>query len=380
MKVITVYIVFAIFLFSCGNGGNRENHTEKSVHQAGLAALPVLDMEYAYEHVDEADTSFVWNDIIDNVRFIPLETKEECLIQRWITPVLLGNDFVVTCFPGQMDAFLFDSSGHFVRRIARMGRGPGEMQGVLMNAMPYQNDRYVLFDTGYHTVIKDREGHWIRTLFNGQYRHLYPHDSGFVYVNQYQRFPNDSTFLCFTDSLGNIVKELKEPSEKRIDPDESRIMGGLDLREIFFSEGKLWLMKSYNDTLFRIAKKNIEPYLILYRGKYSPEQSDKDKKTIGIVDYKEIGPYSLIVSNIYQIRNRETGKIIAMRKSNDRTFTGALGNFNYRLPNNCIMQMDLVSIKDGKLIFLIDEQQIKEYLHLAEDDNPVLMVADLKED
>ena len=376
MKVITVYIVFSIFLFSCGNGGNRENHTEKSVHQAGLAALPVLDMEYAYEHVDEADTSFVWNDIIDNVRFIPLETKEECLIQRWITPVLLGNDFVVTCFPGQMDAFLFDSSGHFVRRIARMGRGPGEMQGVLMNAMPYQNDRYVLFDTGYHTVIKDREGHWIRTLFNGQYRHLYPHDSGFVYVNQFQRFPNDSTFLCFTDSLGNVVKELKEPSEERINPDESGIIiGELELRKIFSTDEKLLLMKSYNDTLFRITKEQtIEPYLILHRGKYAPSLKDKDKTTIGPSNYKEIGPYSIIRSGVFQIWNRETGTLVAMRHFN------VGNNIKYRLPDNRLITVYFQSIQNGKFVFLPRLEEIYEYLNLKEDDNPVLMIADLKED
>ena len=379
MKVITVYIVFSIFLFSCGNGGNRENHTEKSVHQAGLAALPVLDMEYAYEHVDEADSSFVWNDIIDNVRFIPLETKEECLVSRGISPVLLGNDFVVARFPGLEDSFLFDSSGHFVRRIARMGRGPGEIQSVLMNVMPYQNDRYILFDAaGYQTVIKDREGRWIRTLFNGQYRCLYPHDSGFVYVNQYQRFPNDSTFLCFTDSLGNVVKELKEPGEERLNPDESGIIGGLDHRKIFSTDEKLWLMKSYNDTLFRITKeRTIKPYLILHRGKYAPSLKDKDKTTIGAVSYNEIGPYSVILSAVFQIWNRETGKLVAMRKFN------AGDNIKYRLPNNRIVQMNLMSIKNGKLIFLTKlsmDEQIREYLHLAEDDNPVLMIADLKED
>ena len=342
-------------------------------------------MEYVYEHIDKADTSFLWNDIIANERFIPLETTEKCLIGggSW-SAVPFGNDFLVYAPMGiSVPVFQFDSCGRFIRRIARYGKGPGEMIGLLWNVIPFHNDRYVMIGNSYKTIVKDSAGNRIRDLIDTQLLLRYPYDSGFVYVNQYQRFPNDSTFLCFTDSLGNIVKELKEPSEERISPNESGIIDGLDVRKVFFSEGKLWLMKSYNDTLFRIAKKNIEPYLILYRGKYSPEQSDKDKKRINILDYKEIGPYSLIVSDIYQIRNRETGKIIAMRKGNNRTFIGTLGNFNYRLPNNCIMQMNLMSIKNGKLIFLTKpskDEQIREYLHLAEDDNPVLMVADLKED
>ena len=46
------------------------------------------------------------------------------------------------------------------------------------------------------------------------------------------------------------------------------------------------------------------------------------------------------------------------------------------------MQINLMSIKNGKLIFLIKpsmDEHIRAYLHLAEDDNPVLRVADWKE-
>ena len=75
------YIVFVLFLFSCGSGGNSGQGKE-----SGISALPVLDMEYAYEHVDEADTSFVWNDLIENERFIPLETKENSDPQKLPEP------------------------------------------------------------------------------------------------------------------------------------------------------------------------------------------------------------------------------------------------------------------------------------------------------
>ena len=373
----TIILVILLFLFSCDHAAKKNNQTEN--------VLPVLDMEYVYEHIDKADTSFLWNDIITNERFIPLETTEKCLIGggSW-SAVPFGNDFLVYAPVGlPAPVFQFDSCGRFIRRIAQYGKGPGEMTGFLWNVIPFHNDRYVMIGNSYKTIVKDSDGNLIRDLIDTKFLLRYPYDSGFVYVNQYQRFPNDSTFLCFTDSLGNIVKELKEPSEERISPNESRIIDGLDLREIFFSEGKLWLMKSYNDTLFRITERqSIEPYSVLFRGKYSPVL-DKDKKTLHIATYQEVGPYILVAtSGIYQIWNRETGEIIAMRKGNNHTAIGSLGNFNYRLPNNHIMQINLMSIKNGKLIFLIKpsmDEHIRAYLHLAEDDNPVLMVADWKE-
>ncbi len=369
------YIVFVLFLFSCGSGGNSGQGKE-----SGISALPVLDMEYAYEHVDEADTSFVWNDLIENERFIPLETKEECLIGAgaW-TATLIGKDCLVSKIWGNREAvFLFDSCGRFVKQIVRRGRGPGEITGVLMNVIPFQNDRYVMFGTDYKTVITDRNGNGARDLnSDGQYRIMYPHDSGFVYVNQYQRFPNDSTFLCFTDSLGNVVKELKEPGEERVISEQPGTpLTGLDLRNIHFTDEKLWLMKSYNDTLFRITEeRTVEPCLVLYRGKYSPVLNKKDRKTIPVWSYKEIGPYSVVISSVFQIWNRETGKLVAMRRFN----TG--DNIKYRLSDDRIVRMNLMSIKDGKFVFIINPlgTWIREYLNLKEDDNPVLMVADLKQ-
>ena len=155
------------------------------------------------------------------------------------------------------------------------------------------------------------------------------------------------------------------------------------IENFFFTENNLWIMKSYNDTLYRITKEQtIEPYLVLYRGKYTPELSDKDKEKIFLGRYNEIGPYSFfIASDVFQIWNHETGKLIALKKTNSNTPNGTIGNFNYQLPNKQIVQMNLISIKDGKLIFIIKPSMDKttsEYLKLKEDDNPAIMIADLK--
>ena len=140
-------------------------------------------------------------------------------------------------------------------------------------------------------------------------------------------------------------------------------------------------MKNYNDTLYRITnEQTIEPYLVLYRGKYIPELNEKDKKSLTLL-YNEIGPYSFILTDgIFQLWNRETGQLIAMKKFKQATFN-TLSNFNYRLSNNDIIQMNLLSINNGKLIFLISpslQENLQQYLNIKEDDNPVVVTADLK--
>ena len=278
-----IFLTCILVLYSC------RNNQKKVV--VNTDTIPVLDIEYAYDHINQADTSFLWNDIIENVRFIPLETKEECLVGTNSHASLIGNDILIYyLFNNKTPVFLFDSTGRFIKPIALHGKGPGEINGLLLKVIPFPNNQYILFSTGYQNIIKDRNGNWIRDLKTEQSRHSYPYDSGFVYINQYDRFPNDSTFLCFTDSLGNIIKELKEPPlEERINPNLlDTPFNGTDRRELFCSDNKLWMMKNYNDTLYRITnEQTIEPYLVLYRGKYIPELNEKDKKRLTLL-YNEI--------------------------------------------------------------------------------------------
>ena len=167
-------------------------------------------------------------------------------------------------------------------------------------------------------------------------------------------------------------------------PDENRqIMVKLNLRRIFFTDNHLWFMKSYNDTLFRITpKRTIEPYLILHRGKHAPMLNDKsDRIPIDILHYKEVGPYSFIAYSRLQIWNHETGRLVASRKIEKYTLLNSLGNFNYRLPDNRIIQINLMSVCNEKLIFITSpsvDDTLRDYLNLREDDNPVIMVAQLK--
>ena len=377
MKVV-FYIILYFFFFSCGNSGRDRTEGE------GENALPVLDLEYVYDHPESVDTTFLWNDIITNERFVPLETTEDCLIggTPWDVTRVADHFLLYQIWADKAPSFLFDSLGRYIKRFSQFGKGPGEMISTLHHVIPFREDSCVMLDCGYRTIVKDRNGMQIRDLTSPAFRSLYPHDSGFVYVNQYQRFAGDSVFLCFADSLGTVVRELKEPGEKRINPDWlDTPFSGLDFRKIFFTDEKLWLLKSYNDTLFRItAQRSVEPYLILHRGKYSPVLNEKDREVLGIGEYKEIGKYSVIASAVSQLWDREQGKPIARKASGSYGF-GALAVFDYRFPDGYVMPLRLMEIKDGQLIFLMMPSEYEGgFLTLKEDDNPVLMVADLKKD
>ena len=373
-----IYLISMLLLYSCGNNAQTKTETQTETEPETTDILPVLDIEYAYEHGDQVNPSFLWNDLIENVRFIPLETKKECLIGGGSSAILAKNDsLIIVMTLGQKPTFLFDSTGRFIKTIALPGKGPGEIFGILLEVYPFTNHPYLMFNAMYQNVIKDLNGNLIRE-FKGVHRLLYPHGSGFVHINQYDRFPNDSTFLCFTDSSGNIIKELKEPpKEKRINPNLlDTPFNGTDYRYLFFTDNKLRLLKSYNDTLYRITEdQTIKPHLILSRGKYTPIVGEKDQKRLGL-KYSEAGPYSLIyTSGVFHIWNRETGKLITSRKFDVYNPDSYI---KYRLPNNQLITVYFQSVQNGKLVFEARFNDIYEYLNLKEDDNPVIMIADLK--
>ena len=234
MKSLFYIVLCCIaFFYSCRNNTEGKKGT--------IDTIPVLDIEYTYENADQADTSFLWNNIIKNEQFIPLETTEECLIGGgpWNVTSIKDNFLVFKDLGTKESIYLFDSSGNFIKTIARNGKGPGELFSILINVIPFQNDQYILLGAMFQNIIKDQNGNLIRDLKSEQIRFLYPHNSGFVHINQYDRFPNDSTLLCFTDSLGNIIKELKEPPlEARINPNlldsPFNPLNKIDDRKLFF--------------------------------------------------------------------------------------------------------------------------------------------------
>lgn len=92
-----------------------------------------------------------WQNWIDtaSVRFVPLETKTECLMgglkQIQVTDSFI---FVVTAKrKGQV--MMFDRNGKFLRKIGRYGKGPGEHIYVENNEYAYK------FELFQHLAVND---------------------------------------------------------------------------------------------------------------------------------------------------------------------------------------------------------------------------------
>lgn len=66
------------------------------------------------------------SEIARDIKYIPLETKPECLLQQDITKIEIFNDEIFICDDSHV--YTFDMNGRFINKIAKQGRGPGEYQ------------------------------------------------------------------------------------------------------------------------------------------------------------------------------------------------------------------------------------------------------------
>jgi hypothetical protein len=93
--------------------------------------------------------------MIKSVRYIPLETTEQSLIGKWITKIKkINNKYYVAC--DRKELLEFDENGSFVRKIGRVGGGPGEYV-ELCDFDVFENGN-VLIVNGQQLIFYDSEG------------------------------------------------------------------------------------------------------------------------------------------------------------------------------------------------------------------------------
>lgn len=98
--------------------------------------------------------------IYDNVRYIKLETKKECLIGN-VDDLLLGDSTIVVMdkYIAQA-AFLFDYDGHYLGQLSKMGRGPHEYLRV-SDVTLYDGKIVLLDEIKGKMLFFDERGHYL---------------------------------------------------------------------------------------------------------------------------------------------------------------------------------------------------------------------------
>lgn len=223
------------------------------------------------------------SDFIESIEYIPLETKNECLIGDGMT-FDFDETHIIVKFNGAESVLLFDRKGHFLNSVGRRGGGPEE----------YQSINNVFLDSWNNSIIVESVGKALYYNKNGEYLRStsLPIDDRIAvsyFQEQFLRMADsyvfrDSIYYVYTIYNQNGIKVKEEiPSVSIPLRKNSNTRISYKCKEIvstYIYQNEIHVREYLNDTIYVINKLNhFMPKYIFKLGKYkmtSEIQADLD--------------------------------------------------------------------------------------------------------
>ncbi len=131
MKKFVSLLIISLFIVC--SGCNSKNRVLKEIKIDGQK-ITVINLD----QVPKQERVIPLSELFSDFQEIPLETREECLIQNTMIELSEDDIFVGTQnFPGPARLYRFDMNGKFLNEIGRPGRGPGEHSGYMQDFIRY---------------------------------------------------------------------------------------------------------------------------------------------------------------------------------------------------------------------------------------------------
>jgi hypothetical protein len=159
IKIQLRFLLLIGLLVSCSRGNHQAGGRDSSARKQPVeVATKSAQAELQFQTVLEAGENLperTMEEIVDSIRFIHLETTDDCYVGD-IDKVAMFRDRIVLFDKQKAHAvFLFDGKGRFLKKYNSMGKGPGEFT-YLDDIAVARDSIYVLINSG--TIIRfDRD-------------------------------------------------------------------------------------------------------------------------------------------------------------------------------------------------------------------------------
>jgi len=357
--------------------------------------LPVLKLEDAYKIQEPINSK----EFIGSAKYIPLETSPNCLIGANPKIYLTEKNFIIT--DNKNHCFLFDRfTGKFIREIGHYGKDPG---GFRSNKGFFNEMTSSLFFTGWKDdLLKySLDGKYLGTViiphYNSDFADTYLPDrfdyldNNLIVCNIINTNGLQKTLLLVFDENGKEIKTV--PNRKPLKEHNLSISVG-DVK-YFHYKNKLCFNEYCNDTIFTISSTNVEPYLIMDRGKLIPTSENRatGNDIIQTFSFFETDKFFLITLWIrgsnYNLAfyNKSTSKLKVCNfatgfRNNTDEFVPFLPAAIYNDELVGIIQQQDITLWAEKNNAVRDKlpKELKELTIKDPTDNPTIVIAEFKGD
>ncbi|MDR1746987.1 MAG: 6-bladed beta-propeller [Tannerella sp.] len=353
---------------------------------------------------DDAQENINLSEISCGVRYVPLQTDDNCLIGE-IDKVRLQNGFIY--LSDNKTVFKFTDKGDFVSALNKKGQGPDEYTGITDfiadeagNILILNNKKIRVYDPrgvmkksialpdGASTFVKDGDNILMYSGYIGYYDGL-----------------NENSYRLKTLDLNT---ETIVNKQLRMDDKKAKYLYVLDPANFSFSDKNIYLSEAYNDTVYQIIDGKAKPALYIdFAGNNIPapffnsEYSDIKDFTDNVEKYSYSRYSGMFMEGqngyfIDFVKNRKLFFCYAYKDGKKATvFNGikddvSLHSFPIPLLGDWTMN---ILVSGDKLIILAQPLDIMEYARenltpaqqkevaevikfTSEDQNPVLLIVD----
>lgn len=340
------------------------------------------------------------SDIAVSVSYVPLQTDSSCLVGA-NDRFQLTNSYLVAF--GER-CLLFTRKGNFVRAIGKQGKGPGEYIGAHRGFVS-NNKIYI---PGKNIQEYDLNGNFIKTI-QGEYNYLWQYPIGNQHWLGYRSYNKKSQEWCFTITSENSDTLITLPIYEKLTADNMNM--GYDECVVTNDNTRTLFREQYNDTIFSITPDmKIKPAYVLNTGKFLLPLSSKTGwtrenfqkkleeynsnyfKTNAIISTNSYLFFSFIHARKNQIGyfSREGGEFhTSINKEENGFFENDIdggpvffpltGNREYNELASVIWPLELLEMLKSKNESEFYKNYGDSFSSLQETDNPVVMIATLKE-
>jgi hypothetical protein len=360
--------------------------------------LPVFDLGQASWPRNESDFE-------ETVRYIPLETNEDVIIDEKRRILYFSDSRIVVLNEKKGDVFVFDGQGKIVSHFNHRGQGPGEYWNLQIH--PYgtvavydeiNREIFVLEYKRGNCNVYSEDGRHLRTFEfpkNKQYREAYSFDSETLLAYD-ANTETDSAYVFLSKKDGRALSRIDIPLKKRLSNTDSRRVSdgwmlatiGLPRQQLLKDGNDFILAEISSDTLYRFTRdKRLIPILA-----YTPSVHDSktpvafqpfkvtDKCVFGfkyVFDLSENPQPPRVFALIYDLEKRQTFEWKG--SPGIEFYVGGYDASNTDLPAGLYLQN---GFPDWILKVLKKDElsgKLKEVVEkLKEDDNPVIQVIKFK--
>ena len=405
MKIAYLLIML---LLSCSNA--NQNYTNKV--EAGDKNSSAIDSaergklsDFIEIKVDDQYPSrTIEMEDIAEVRYVPLETTDQSLIQG-IHKMATSDDKIVICDLVQNTIFIFDKDGHFINSINKEGPGPQEYSSIQNFAVDFQKEEIYICDypLKYRILTYSFEGDFIREskldqkiwpsiLYNYDENHLIAYDN----YNMESENANKQPYSLINKGNGQvsplplIIENRK--SNRVMTSDGDKFMSfSIDIDPMIKTDDGVVISDFALDTIYKYTDHKLIPIGV--------------RKNLGQKDLSSFCAYISNYSFFNTVKMEVDEKNIKNAPSEVDSKFFLIDRKSSSISEAKIQLSDVITKKDlswdcygkdlhkngvtftfraGMLMKLLKEQRLNGKLKeiaskLGEDDNPVLMIAKFKE-